>query len=42
MSRSLLVAIVLVLLSGCITLPSNVALELEPVQRDRQDHFNKP
>ena len=41
MSRSLLVAVVL-LLGGCITLPREVALELEPVQRDRQDHFNKP
>lgn len=42
MSRSLLVAVVLVLLGGCITLPREVARELEPVQRDRQDHFNKP
>ena len=42
MSRLFLVAVVLAMLSGCITLPRDVAQELEPVPHDRADHFNKP
>jgi hypothetical protein len=42
MSRWLLMAAVLAMLSGCINLPRNVAKELEPVQQDRPDHFRKP
>jgi starvation-inducible outer membrane lipoprotein len=43
MSRSILALLVLVLvmLSGCITLPRDVASELEPVAHHRQDHFRK-
>jgi starvation-inducible outer membrane lipoprotein len=42
MSRFALLAVVLAMLSGCITLPSNVARELEPVRHDHPDHFQKP
>lgn len=44
MSRSILALLVLVLvmLSSCITLPRDVASELEPVAHHRQDHFHKP
>ena len=42
MSRSLLIVVVLAILSGCITLPQDVASELEPVPHDRPDHFHKP
>jgi hypothetical protein len=41
MSRSIPIAIVLAMLSGCITLPHDVAGELEPAAHDRQDHFRK-
>jgi hypothetical protein len=42
MSRWLSLAMVLAMLSGCITLPPSVARELEPVAQDRPDHFHKP
>jgi hypothetical protein len=42
MSRSILIVLVLVMLSGCIELPREVASELEPVAHHRQDHFHKP
>jgi hypothetical protein len=42
MSRSILIGLVLAMLSGCITLPRDVARELEPVPHDRPDHFHKP
>ena len=42
MSRSLLIVLALVMLSSCITLPREVASELEPVAHHRQDHFYKP
>ena len=42
MSRSILVVILLAILSSCITLPREVASELEPVAHHRQDHFHKP
>jgi len=42
MSRSLLVALMLVMLSSCISLPRDVARELQPVAHHRQDHFHKP
>jgi starvation-inducible outer membrane lipoprotein len=42
MSRSLLIVLTLAMLSGCITLPRDVASELQPVPRDRPDHFHKP
>jgi hypothetical protein len=41
MSRVLLL-VVLAMLSGCVTLPRDVAKELEPVSQERPDHFNKP
>lgn len=41
MSRLLLLA-ALAMLSGCVTLPRDVAEELESVAHNRQDHFNKP
>jgi hypothetical protein len=41
MSRLLLLAI-LAMLGGCVTLPRDVARELEPVAHDAPDHFNKP
>ncbi len=41
MSR-LLLPIILAMLSGCVTLPRDVASELEPVAHDAPDHFNKP
>ena len=34
--------VILAMLSGCVTLPPDVAKELEPVARDAPDHFNKP
>jgi hypothetical protein len=42
MSRSILIALVLVMSSSCITLPRDVASELQPVAHHRQDHFHKP
>lgn len=42
MSRCVLIVVVLAMLSGCISLPRDVARELEPVPHDRPDHFNKP
>jgi starvation-inducible outer membrane lipoprotein len=42
MSRALLMAVTLAILSGCIALPREVASELEPVAHHRQDHFHKP
>jgi hypothetical protein len=42
MSRVIALAALLAMLSGCISLPRNVARELEPVQHDRPDHFSKP
>lgn len=42
MSRYLFTALLLAMLSGCITLPRDVARELEPVPHDRPDHFHKP
>ena len=42
MSRALLMAATLAILSGCFTLPREVASELEPVAHHRQDHFHKP
>jgi hypothetical protein len=42
MSRLLLVVLLLVTLSSCISLPRDVASELEPVAHHRQDHFHKP
>ena len=42
MSRSILVVLMLAMLSGCITVPREVASELEPVTHDRPDHFHKP
>jgi len=42
MSRSILIVVMLAMLSGCITLPRDVAGELEPQARDRPDHFRKP
>jgi hypothetical protein len=41
MSR-VLVLVVLAMLSGCVTLPRDVAQELERVPQERPDHFNKP
>jgi starvation-inducible outer membrane lipoprotein len=41
MSRVALL-VVLAMMSGCVTLPRDVAKELEPVAQDRQDHFDKP
>jgi hypothetical protein len=41
MSRSILIVFVLAMLTGCITLPHDVAGELEPAAHDRQDHFRK-
>lgn len=41
MSR-LLLLVVLATLSGCVTLPRDVARELEPVAHEAPDHFNKP
>ena len=41
MSR-LLLLVVLATLSGCVTLPRDVARELEPLAHDAPDHFNKP
>jgi hypothetical protein len=41
MSR-LLLLVILAMSSGCVTLPRDVARELEPVAHDAQDHFNKP
>ena len=38
----LLLLVILAMLSGCVTLPRDVARELEPVPRDAPDHFNKP
>ncbi|HXS92865.1 MAG TPA: hypothetical protein VN705_26140 [Steroidobacteraceae bacterium] len=42
MSRLLLVVLLLVPLSSCVSLPRDVAGELEPVAHHRQDHFHKP
>jgi len=42
MSRLLLVVLLWVPLSSCISLPRDVAGELEPVAHHRQDHFHKP
>jgi starvation-inducible outer membrane lipoprotein len=42
MKQTLLLAALLAMLSGCISLPNSVARELEPVQHDRADHFHKP
>jgi hypothetical protein len=42
MSRSIVMVVILAMLSGCITLPREVASELEPLPRDRPDHFHKP
>ena len=42
MSRALLIVLVLATVNGCITLPREVARELEPVAHHRQDHFHKP
>ena len=42
MNRAILVVLMLAMLSGCITLPRDVASELEPVAHPRQDHFHKP
>ena len=42
MSRSILIVLALAMLSSCITLPREVASELEPVAHHRQDHFHKP
>ena len=43
MSRLILAVLLLVLVmsSSCITLPRDVASELEPVAHHRQDHFRK-
>ena len=41
MSR-LLLLVILAMLSGCVTLPRDVARELEPVAHDAPDHFNRP
>ena len=40
--RSLPLLAILAMLSGCVTLPRDVASELEPVAYDAPDHFNKP
>ena len=42
MSRSIWILLLLALLSSCITLPHEVASELEPLAHHRQDHFHKP
>ena len=42
MNRAILVVLMLAMLCGCITLPRDVASELEPVAHPRQDHFHKP
>jgi hypothetical protein len=42
MSRSISILLLLAMLSSCITLPRDVADELEPVAHHRQDHFHKP
>ena len=42
MNRAMLVVLVLAMLSGCITLPRDVASELEPMAHPLQDHFHKP
>jgi hypothetical protein len=42
MSRLLLVVLLLVTSSSCISLPREVASELEPAAHHRQDHFHKP
>ena len=42
MKRVMMLAVVLAMLSGCMSLPRNVAQELEPVQHDHPDHFQKP
>ena len=41
MSR-LTLLVILAMLSGCVTLPRDVARELNPVAHDAPDHFNKP
>ena len=41
MSRVVLLTL-LAMLSGCVTLPRDVARELERVAHDAPDHFNKP
>jgi hypothetical protein len=41
MSR-LLLPVILAMLSGCVTLPRDVARELEPLAHEAPDHFNKP
>jgi hypothetical protein len=38
----LLLLVILAMSSGCVTVPRDVAEELEPVAHDRPDHFNKP
>ena len=42
MSRALWAVLMLATLSGCITLPRDVASELQPMAHDRPDHFHKP
>jgi hypothetical protein len=42
MSRSISILLLLAILSSCITLPRDVAGELEPLAHHRQDHFHKP
>lgn len=42
MSRSILMVLMLTMLTGCITLPHEVATELQPMPHDRPDHFHKP
>jgi hypothetical protein len=41
MIRSILIALLLAMSSGCINLPHDVAGELEPAVRPEQDHFRK-
>jgi starvation-inducible outer membrane lipoprotein len=38
----LMLLVILAMLSGCVTLPREVARELEPVAHDAPDHFTKP
>lgn len=39
--RALLLVLALAVQSGCITLPPDVAAELEPARQDQTNHFHK-
>ena len=42
MSSRVILLMLLATLSGCVTLPRDVARELEPTAHDRPDHFTRP